>query len=333
MDEIKTGELMAAERKAELPSEAQFEAAYELTRKHLDELALRCRVDGDIADRKVYEATRKAIAECRDVRGAIEKKRVALKADALEYGRRVDRVAKRLTAEVESIEGPLAERKKHRDDEIEAAKRAKEEAERAAREAKERARREEEEARMRAERERLAAERAEFERQQAELRAQQETERKAREKADRVERERLAEERRKLEEAEAAMRVEQRRQQEELERQRREIEAEKARQEAARRAEQEARELAEREAAEAKRREQEAAEREARRLAMLPDVEKLRKWAIGVETAANAPVEFVSCRGLSCDHNDVHHAARSNILAALSVLRRWCNEQQKGGGE
>lgn len=54
-----------------------------------------------------YEAVRLAIAECRDTRVAIEGRRKELKADALEYGRQVDSVAKQLTSIVESIEDPL----------------------------------------------------------------------------------------------------------------------------------------------------------------------------------------------------------------------------------
>ncbi|MDT8419377.1 MAG: hypothetical protein RQ754_03010 [Desulfuromonadales bacterium] len=45
--------------------------------------------------------------ECRELRIAVEKKRKDLKADALEYGRRVDGEAKRITASLEAIEKPL----------------------------------------------------------------------------------------------------------------------------------------------------------------------------------------------------------------------------------
>lgn len=50
-------------------------------------------------DAEGYEETRKAIAVLRSTRTGIEKRRVELKKDALEYGRRVDSVAKALTAE------------------------------------------------------------------------------------------------------------------------------------------------------------------------------------------------------------------------------------------
>jgi hypothetical protein len=54
-----------------------------------------------------YDAARRGIAECRTLRVAVEKKRVELKADALAWGKKVDTEAKRITAELESIEEPL----------------------------------------------------------------------------------------------------------------------------------------------------------------------------------------------------------------------------------
>ncbi|MDD5304859.1 MAG: hypothetical protein PHS14_17315, partial [Elusimicrobia bacterium] len=105
---------------------------------------------------KGYEEVRLAIAQVRDTRVAVEKRRVELKADALAYGRLVDSEAKRFTNLLLEIEEPLKAKKAAVDDEkarkkaeedaaklraIEAelaAKRAKEEAEaRAAREAEE----------------------------------------------------------------------------------------------------------------------------------------------------------------------------------------------------
>ena len=57
---------------------------------------------------KGYEQVRLAIGDCRDLRVKIEKRRKELKADSLEFGRKVDTVAKHLTSEIESIEEPLA---------------------------------------------------------------------------------------------------------------------------------------------------------------------------------------------------------------------------------
>ena len=79
-----------------------------------------------------YESTRLAIAHSRGLRGDIERRRVALKADALSYGRRVDGEAKRITALLFAVEAPLQSMK----DEVDAYKaqviREREEAEQAA---------------------------------------------------------------------------------------------------------------------------------------------------------------------------------------------------------
>jgi len=187
-----------------------------------------------------YREVTKAIAVTRTLRVNVEKTRKELKASALEYGRRVDSEAKRITALLEEIETPLKDAKQAVDDEKarikaeqEAKERAeresKEAAERAEREAKEKAIRDAEEARIKAEREaeeaRLAEERkaleaerakleaeraAERERaeaeqrkiaeQQAAERAKLDAERRAIEAKQEVERERLAAEQRKLDE-------------------------------------------------------------------------------------------------------------------------------------
>lgn len=104
-----------------------------------------------------YEAVRVAIGQLRGTRTAIEKRRVDLKADALAYGRKVDAVAKELTAKIEAIEEPLRVSKLSVDDEKARAKRAAEEAELRALEAKLREERAAEEARLKAERDALAA--------------------------------------------------------------------------------------------------------------------------------------------------------------------------------
>lgn len=62
-------------------------------------------------DKAAYKTLSSAIAEVRTVRTEVEKKRVELKADALELGRRVDNEAKRITALLVAIENPLKEQK------------------------------------------------------------------------------------------------------------------------------------------------------------------------------------------------------------------------------
>lgn len=197
---------------------------------------------------KGYDAVRLAIAECRTTRTAIEAKRKELKADALEYGRKVDAVAKSLTEPIEQIEGQLREKKAAVDEVKARAKAEKEAAEKAALEAQLRAEREAEEARIRAEREaeaaRLAAER----------------------EAQRIEAERLAAERKALEEAQRQAReAEERRAAEERAR----IEAERQKLEAERRAIEEARAAEENRARLAR-------EEEARRVAALRQAEEAR---------------------------------------------------------
>jgi chromosome segregation ATPase len=222
-----------------------------------------------------YREGVKAIAVCRSLRGEIEAKRKDLKADALEYGRRVDVVAKQLVVAIEEVELPLKERKAVVDDEKERLKREKEEAERAAREEELRVQREAEEAKLRAEREAaetriaeeraaLAAERQKLAQDQARLRAEREAD-EARFAAEReAEKQTLAHERRKLEAERRA-----------IEEQRRQAELEELERQTIARTEQEARERAAREAIEAEEARVQEAERQAalsRRLeALKPD--------------------------------------------------------------
>jgi len=143
---------------------------YSVTEAHIGELRDKyAALDATTATG--YEEVRQAIALVRTTRVAIEKRRVELKADALEYGRKVDAVAKTLTALIASVEDPLVEKKKCIDDEKarikaveDAAKIAKVEAEiaanRAAEDARLKAIRDAEEARLAEERAALAAERA-----------------------------------------------------------------------------------------------------------------------------------------------------------------------------
>ena len=113
---------------------------------------------------KGYEDIRLAIAECRGARVAVEAKRKELKAESLEYGRRVDAAARDFTAIVEGIEAPLQAKKDAADAEKERVRQEKAEAERKRIEEELRVKREaeeaqrEEERRIRAEEERKARE-------------------------------------------------------------------------------------------------------------------------------------------------------------------------------
>jgi len=132
----------------------------------------------------LYREGTKAIGTCRSLRVQIEERRKLLKQDSLEYGRKVDSVAKELTAIIEAVEQPLKDAKRLVDDAKEQAKRDAAEAERrrveeeirAKREAEEQALREQrkaEEERLAEERRQLAAERAQMAAERAELQRQQ----------------------------------------------------------------------------------------------------------------------------------------------------------------
>lgn len=113
-----------------------------------------------------YEEGRVAIGKLRSTRTAIEARRKELKAGAIEYGRKVDAAAKRLTEAIEDIEEPLRAKRDEADRLKAEEKRQREMAELLARDAELKAAREADEARIKAEQEaestRLAAERAAF---------------------------------------------------------------------------------------------------------------------------------------------------------------------------
>mgnify|MGYP001590786344 CR=1 FL=1 len=252
-----------------------------------------------------YEQTRIAIGECRTTRTAIENRRKELKADALEYGRRVDSTAKMLTAAIEEIEEPL-KLKKHAVDE--AKKLAKEAAERAKREALEaelRAAREAEETRLRAARE-------EEERRLAEEKVRQEAEAaRLREERAAIEADRryMAEQARLAQEAAAAERTKldaARRETERLENERlaREAAAEQARVDAERR-------QAEKEAAELR-----AAEHTRKLEAMRPDREKLAAFASALRAVLAPDV-------LSADARELLGVALSDIASIAGELEAF----------
>lgn len=145
-----------------------------------------------------YERGRKAIADLRERRVKVEKRRKELKADSLSFGRKVDAAAAELTSAIEAIEDPLLAARKAIDDAEQERKRQAERAELLALEAKLKADREAEEkaaadkraaeeaklaeerkrldeaaAQQKAESDRLAAQQAEIDRQKTELARQQ----------------------------------------------------------------------------------------------------------------------------------------------------------------
>ncbi len=289
---------------------------------------------------KGYEQVRLAIADCRNMRVAIEAKRKELKADALEYGRMVDSAAKTLTGLIEELEEPLKLKKAAVDDEKARIKREKEEAERARIEAELQAKREAEEAERRAVREAeeraLAAERARIEAEQralAEEKAKLDAERK------RLEAEELA--RREAEEArirearereDAARRERERAEQERLRIEREKLEAERREVEESRRkaereeferqvkirAEAEAREAAIRETEERKRAEE-------RLLALAPDREKALVLARRLRDL------LAENLGMSTDEGrEVLANARHDVKLAVEILEDFATEAIKG---
>lgn len=244
-----------------------------------------------------YKETTEAIAVLRGWRVAVEKKRVALKADALAWGRKVDGEARRITGLIEEIETPLKARKQEVDDAKERAKREAEEAARLAEENRIKAERVAEEARLQAIRDELAAKQAAIDAQQAKIdEANREAEAKLKAEAER--------QREEAERKAAKIAAEQKIEADRLEKQRQELAAKEAAIEAARKAAEAAeaarllKERLEKEAiekaaakAEADRQLAEkrrlAAEAEAARLeAMKPDVEKLHAFAKAIESLA-----------------------------------------------
>jgi DNA repair exonuclease SbcCD ATPase subunit len=260
---------------------------------------------------KGYEEVRLALADLRNARVGVEKRRVELKADALAFGRLVDSEAKRYTALLIEIEEPLSQ-KKHDVDyekarvkaEAEAVKIRALEAEiaanRARQEAELKAVRDAEEARLAVERAALDAERSKLaeERRVADEAAR--VEREAAEAKLATERAALAEERRKADEAAAVARKaedtrlqvererlkkiedEQQAEREAIEADRRKVAAEREKVERAE-FERLAKIKAEKDAVEKAERDRlEAAERQARLDALRPDLEKVRAFAASI---------------------------------------------------
>ena len=235
-----------------------------------------------------YKMANKALGEVRDARTGVEKRRKELKADALEYGRKVDAAAKMLTGFILEVEEPLQAKKDATDKAKDAEREAKAAAVRAAEEARIRAANEAREAELRVEMEAkekaLAEAQAKIDAANAELAAKQEAFAK--------EQSRITE----LQEAETQrIAAETRRIAEE----KRQAELAEARRVAAIEAERVARETAERELAEAHERRVAELERvaalKAREEALKPDKEKLAAFAKSIMefTTNNAPCGIV----------------------------------------
>jgi hypothetical protein len=89
---------------------------YPVTKEALAELAKKyATVPQDLSRKDDYEWVRKACSELRGLRTKVEARRKELKADALEYGRKVDAAAKEITEGIIKIEEPIATAKKEYD--------------------------------------------------------------------------------------------------------------------------------------------------------------------------------------------------------------------------
>ena len=86
-----------------------------ITDESIEELAKRY-ISLEIIDPGSYRIVKSALNDIRSYRIAVEKKRKELKKDALEYGRKVDGEAKRITGRLEPIETKLSEKKQAADD-------------------------------------------------------------------------------------------------------------------------------------------------------------------------------------------------------------------------
>ncbi|MEN6507132.1 MAG: hypothetical protein ABFD92_21560 [Planctomycetaceae bacterium] len=245
----------------------------------------------DVNDTAGYKAVHAARMVVKNKRVEVEKLRKELKADALEYGRRVDAEAKRITSLLEPIESHLSQ-------EEEAYEAEKERIKNAARlkaEAEERAKREAEEAKIRAERE---AEEARL----------------------RVEREKLEAERRAMEEERekiAAERARQQAEQDRIDAENWKLEMEKARAEAMEKAiiETEKRLIreAEEKAAREKARQEEQAAAKAQAEALRPDREKLL-WVVKA-------ISYITVPEVSGDAQAVYHEICGLLVDVLVDIR------------
>lgn len=263
---------------------------FDISEEQIGRAGAKCQAMGFDTPQR-YEEGRKALADIRRIRVAVEKRRVDLKAEALAFGRKVDTRAKELTALLTAIEDPLAAKKAIVDDEKARIKREAEEAMQREADAAALAARELEEARIKAEREaeqaRLAEERARLDEERKALdeerrkadeqaradRAKLDEERRIAEEAARMERDQLEAARRGIEAAERTMR-------ETLEAERRAVAEEREQNERLERERQAQIKAAADAAARAEADRLAAIEQQARLDAFKPDAEKIRSFAV-----------------------------------------------------
>ena len=149
-----------------------------------------------------YKRVSEAIAVVRTMRTGVEKRRVDLKKSALEWGRKVDSEAKRLTELLLVVETPLKEAKQRVDDFKADREKAEREAATKEEQARIRAAQLAEDKRLAGEREILAKERAAQEAERKRIEAEREAAAAERRKAEaelQVERDRIAAEQREIE--------------------------------------------------------------------------------------------------------------------------------------
>jgi len=97
---------------------------YDVTDSAIKQLSKKYATVPDISTKEGYDEVRSGLAEMRPLRTGVEKKRKFLKKEALEYGRRVDAEAKRITDLLLSIEEPYRLAKLQYDDNKEAEREA-----------------------------------------------------------------------------------------------------------------------------------------------------------------------------------------------------------------
>jgi hypothetical protein len=107
---------------------SKVEIDYNITNQAISELRTKYAAL-KASDKVSYKAVTQALSEVRSYRTGVEKKRTDYKADALEYGRRIDAEAKRVTALLLEIENPLKIQKETYDIEQERIKKEAEEKE------------------------------------------------------------------------------------------------------------------------------------------------------------------------------------------------------------
>lgn len=108
-----------------------------------------------IKDKNGYEVVRRAIADCRDNRGVLEKRRKELKDGALKFGQKVDEIARNYRVQIEKIEEGLQAEKDRVDNEEKDRLKAIEDARLAEIAAQEKARKDAEEADLKRQRDEL----------------------------------------------------------------------------------------------------------------------------------------------------------------------------------